>query len=114
MIKDDEGVSVRRVFNVWAEKISVIKLSVGQENEFTYTFGFTVFRTHDGGGCCRKIGRGMVESSRLVGGTYSRRALDIFSGILVVPGKYLYCFFRVKEESSTMMKFNVAIEFMHQ
>ena len=34
----------------------------------------------------------------------------ISSGILVVAGKYLYCFFDIKQERLAMMKFNCAIE----
>ena len=49
-----------------------------------------------------------VEISRLVKrGTCFGRTLFISSGILMVAGKYLNCFFEINEESLIVQKSNV-------
>ena len=58
------------------------------------------------------IGGGTVEISRFADGMRCLgNALFISSGILVVAGKKLYCFFfKTKKERLAIVKFNCAME----
>ena len=56
-VLEESSTCGRRIF-----KISVMTLSVEQENQLMQTFAFTVWKTQEGGGCCIEVVRvGRVE-----------------------------------------------------
>ena len=121
MIEDDKEVSFRRVFNMWAEEvqISVMTLSVGQENKFKYTTGFS-FKNIQRGRLLYESWRrnnGEFKISGRINGEFTisrrnmlRKSFVEFFRNIKSGWKVLVLFFRIKEESLAMMKFNCAIE----
>ena len=61
------------------------------------------------------IGGGTVENPRVEDdrGTRSGRGLLISSGMLIVAGKCLYCFFKMNEESLTLIEFICMMSYVY-